>query len=317
MKLFASPDTLRKRGVIGMNTRNANYVQRYNKRCFYPNADSKIISKRIAQAAGIPVPELFATVSSVSQFTTTFDSLQDKSSLVVKPAHGAGGEGVLVLDRNEDNQLVRSSGQSMHIDLLRSHVADVVSGLYSLGGQPDIAMFESKVNFDPVFKDITYRGVPDIRMIVLLGVPALAMLRLPTKSSSGRANLHQGAIGVGIDIASGRTRGGVLGSTRIAAHPDTQVSIHDVQIPHWDSILEIACRSCELFSLNYLGIDIVLDRDLGPLVLEVNVRPGLAVQLANGIGLQKRLKFIERRHASLTTVEKRMKFAKKAVARVR
>jgi len=39
----------------------------------------------------------------------------------------------------------------------------------------------------------------------------MAMLRLPTKESGGKANLQQGAIGLGIDMASGVTTSAVQG----------------------------------------------------------------------------------------------------------
>lgn len=317
MSFFALPKRLRQQGILGMNSRNANYVQHYNARRFYPNADSKLKTKRIALEANIPVPELLGVISSVGHFRPAIEKLRSQESFVVKPDHGSGGEGVLVLTRDSESRLIRSSGEIVSLEQLRMHVADIVSGLYSLGGQPDVAMIEAKVEFDPVFEKITYRGVPDIRIVALLGIPALAMLRLPTKRSSGRANLHQGAIGVGIDIATGLTRGGIQATKEISNHPDTGANIQGLAIPHWDQILEIACRSCELFKLNYLGIDIVIDKNRGPLVLEVNVRPGLAVQLANQTGLQKRLTLIKRRHKDLSTPEERVAFAKKAVSRVR
>jgi hypothetical protein len=40
-------------------------------------------------------------------------------------------------------------------------------------------------------------------------------------------------------------------------------------------------------------VDIVMDRDLGPQILELNARPGLAIQIANNMGLELRLKAIE------------------------
>jgi hypothetical protein len=45
--------------------------------------------------------------------------------------------------------------------------------------------------------------------------------------------------------------------------------------------------------LGYIGCDLVLDRKLGPLILELNARPGLAIQIANGAGLSLRLQAIE------------------------
>jgi hypothetical protein len=45
--------------------------------------------------------------------------------------------------------------------------------------------------------------------------------------------------------------------------------------------------------LGYMGTDMVLDKEEGPMVLELNARPGLAIQIANGAGLLPRLQHIE------------------------
>ncbi len=314
MPIFRLMKSLRKNGVLGMNARNADYIMPYNPRRFYPRADSKVISKRLAQAAGIPVPELYAIVSSVGGFSKVREQLLAFDEFVVKPEHGAGGEGVLVLSRSENGDLLNSRGEVVPLEKLRMHIANIVYGLYSLGGQPDRAVIEYKVEFAPVFAEVTYQGVPDIRIVVFQGVPVIAMMRLPTRRSSGRANLHQGAVGVGIDLATGITRGGVLGSSPVDKHPDTGAAIVGLTIPHWDKILEIAGKSSELFELGYLGIDIVLDKVHGPLVLEVNVRPGLAVQLANRTGLKHRLSLVKSHIDTLSSVEEKLRFAKERVS---
>ena len=291
-----------------MNARNINFVSAHNKRSSYPNADSKIKAKEIAIAAGIPVPELYNVVSSVAQFRHTVGSLDELDDFVIKPEHGSGGEGVMVLSRDEEGTLVDSTAEPVGREQLRQHIANIVYGLYSLGGQMDQALIEYRVVFDPVFEAVSYRGVPDVRVIVFQGVPALAMMRLPTKTSEGRANLHQGAVGVGIDLKAGTTRGGVQGSSTISVHPDTGNPIEDIEIPYWEDMLRMSCNACDLFDLGYIGIDIVLDKHLGPLMLEVNVRPGLAVQLANRIGLRKRLDCISQHIQELSSFEDKMEF---------
>ncbi len=176
---------------------------------------------------------------------------------------------------------------------LRYHLSNILSGQYSLGGTHDCALIEYCVKFDPAFDNVCYLGVPDIRILVFRGVPAMAMIRLPTRESRGRANLHQGAIGAGIDIVSGVTVGGVAGNVPTDEHPDTGASISGIRIPHWESLLALAARCYELTGLGYLGVDIVLDRHLGPLILELNARPGLNIQLACATGLAPRLDFVE------------------------
>jgi alpha-L-glutamate ligase-like protein len=121
----------------------------------------------------------------------------------------------------------------------------------------------------------------------------MAMVRLPTRLSDGKANLHQGAIGVGIDIPTGLTRRGVWGNEIIREHPDTERSIVGIEIPKWAELLEMASRCYELSGLGYVGVDFVLDHSKGPMILELNARPGLAIQIANGNGLQHRLHKVE------------------------
>jgi alpha-L-glutamate ligase-like protein len=150
------------------------------------------------------------------------------------------------------------------------------------------------VKFDTTFVDHSYGGVPDIRVLVFIGYPVMAMVRLPTRHSRGKANLHQGAVGAGLDLATGRTTFGVLGNSAIDEHPDTGAPIAGLQIPHWDALLDLASRCYELTGLGYLGVDIVLDREHGPMLLELNARPGLNIQIANRCGLALRLRAVER-----------------------
>ena len=102
-------------------------------------------------------------------------------------------------------------------------------------------------------------GVPDIRLIVYKGVPVMGMLRLPTSESEGRANLHQGAIGAGIDLATGSTLTAVWHNSIVAQHPDTLAEVSGVQIPHFDRMLEIAAGCNDMTGLGYVGVDLVLD----------------------------------------------------------
>jgi alpha-L-glutamate ligase-like protein len=199
----------------------------------------------------------------------------------------------MVITDRKANYFVDSDGRLVERDTLEHHLTNVIGGLYSLGGQPDVAMIESLVHFDPAFSRLTYRGVPDIRVIVYRGYPVMAMTRLPTHLSHGKANLHQGAIGVGIDLASGCTMGGVSGNRAVSVHPDTGAEIAGFEIPGWPKILSMAARCYEAVGLGYLGADIVLDRDLGPLILELNARPGLNIQLANRAGLATRLQAVD------------------------
>ncbi|WP_444926848.1 alpha-L-glutamate ligase-like protein [Microbulbifer sp. TRSA002] len=289
-----SPLTLRRMGVLGMNARNIDYIARYNDRKKYPIVDDKLNTKRAAKKAGIPVPELIEAFESPASRKRVMEVIDPLWQFVIKPARGSGGKGILVIaGRNGDKYKKISGAEIDALDILR-HVSNIHSGLYSLGGKPDRVMVEALVDFDPVFDRYSVEGVPDVRVIVFRGYPVMAMLRCSTHASDGKANLHQGAVGVGIDLATGKSCHAVMRGLRIDQHPDTEVPFDALQVPDWYELVRLAASCYEMTGLGYLGCDIVLDRERGPLLLEANARPGLAIQVANGVGLRERLGFIEK-----------------------
>lgn len=313
--MFALPRQLQARGVLGINARNTDYVQRYNPRHLYPLVDDKLETKRLALEAGIAVPALYGTMATPGETKHFSELVAAHDDFVLKPAHGSGGDGILVFT----GRSARRRGQYRLIDgtfmteaEIRFHATNIISGRYSLGGNRDCAMLEYCVRADPVFEHVSYRGIPDIRVLVFRGYPASAMVRLPTRASHGKANLHQGAVGVGIDLDSGRTSHGVLNSAVTDDHPDTGELIADIEVPHWQKLLNLAASCYELTGLGYLGVDMVLDRYHGPLILELNARPGLAIQIANRAGLARRLRRIEAQPAGASVAE-RLAWAKRAL----
>jgi alpha-L-glutamate ligase-like protein len=311
---FATARTLQARGVLGINRRNADYTLRYNPRNRYPLVDDKALTKTLAAQHGVAVPELYAMIEIDRQIRDLPKRLAARNEFVVKPARGSQGDGILVVTGRAPGGYRTIDGHLVSEDEFAFHVSNILSGIFSLGGATDKALIEYRVRFAPVFDAVTYRGVPDLRIIVFLGVPVMAMVRLPTRRSGGRANLHQGAIGAGIDLAQGSTLTAVLGNGVVETHPDTGVRVAGIEIPHWQRMLEIAARSYELTGLGYQGIDIVLDRELGPLVLELNARPGLAIQIANRAGLRHRLEAVLRDGAQQMDPEARVAYARERFA---
>jgi alpha-L-glutamate ligase-like protein len=286
-------------GVMGINRRNADFTLRYNPRRYYPLVDDKLRTKEIAVQGGIPVPELYLVVEKEFQVRQLAARLLPYQDFVIKPAKGSGGDGILVIAGRMGGNYRTVGGVLLSQEELDYHVLSTLNGLYSLGAQADQALIEYRVNFDPCFADICFQGVPDIRIIVYRGVPVMGMLRLPTRMSGGKANLHQGAVGVGVDLASGVTLGGTWRHEMVAEHPDTGHSIRGIAIPHWETMLMIAARCHELSHLGYLGVDLVLDRDRGPLLLELNARPGLAIQIANHAGLLPRIEMVDKHYRDM------------------
>jgi len=297
--MFSTAKRLRAAGVLGLNKRNTDYVMRLNPRHLYPRVDDKVLTKKLAQEAGMAVPELYGVISHQSEVRHLPTMVSAHDSFVIKPAHGSGGNGIVVIvsrSKRRRDCYRTASGILMWEEELEHHISNIVSGSYSLGGNPDVALIEYCVKFDPMFAEVSYQGVPDIRVIVYRGYPIMAMVRLPTRTSGGKANLHQGAVGAGVDISSGQTLTGVLNDDIVEDHPDTGALIAGLYIPNWDFILQSAARGMEVTELGYLGVDIVIDRDRGPLILEMNARPGLNIQIANCTGLCERIKRIDEIH---------------------
>jgi alpha-L-glutamate ligase-like protein len=308
--IFGTAQRLSVAGILGINRRNSHYITVYNPRHRYPLVDDKLKTKELALAAGLAVPELYGVVEIEHQVGELQEMLACYPEFVIKPAQGSSGDGVLVIVGRSKYMYRLASGLLMNQAELEYYVSNILSGLFSLGGHADKALIEYRAQFGPLFAAISYQGVPDIRIIVFLGVPVMAMVRLPTRLSKGKANLHQGAVGAGIDLTSGRTLSAVWHNDIITEHPDTGNPVTDVQIPHWDRLLGIAAQAYELTGLGYVGVDLVLDRDKGPLILELNARPGLNIQIANRTGILPRLQLIERAYTALQGVEERIAFAR-------
>lgn len=312
--MLSTARKLRETGVLGLNERNAEFIMRLNPRSLYPGVDDKALTKELALEAGMAVPDLYGIIAHQADVKRFSSIVADKDSFVIKPAQGSGGDGILVVtgrsSRKRDSFRL-SSGVLISEGELQHHISNIVGGQYSLSGNRDKALIEYCVHFDPTFAEVSYQGVPDIRVVVYRGYPAMAMVRLPTRESDGKANLHQGAVGAGVDMSTGVTLSGVLNDHLVEEHPDTGAPVAGLNIQNWDFILESSARGYEVTGLGYLGVDMVIDADRGPLILEMNARPGLNIQIANRTGLTKRIDRIDALYDSTATPELRATIARR------
>lgn len=309
---FCNPFKLKSKGIMGMNQRNSGYIGRYNPRKLYPLVDNKLKTKIIAKEANVTTPALLGVISMQAEVEHVETYIKDTPGFVIKPAKGSGGKGILVITKIENGRYYKPNGNEESLAEIKRHVTDILAGLFSLGGSADVAVVEGLIQFDNAFDGFSFEGVPDVRVIVFKGFPIMAMMRLSTAASDGKANLHQGAVGVGIDITSGKAINAVQFDKPVQFHPDTGKELAQLQVPKWERLIYLASSCYEMSGMGYLGTDMVLDRDLGPMLLELNARPGLAIQIANGQGILPRLKLIESLgDAHGMSVEERIAFCKK------
>jgi alpha-L-glutamate ligase-like protein len=291
--LFRAARRLRELGILGMNRRNAACILDYNPRSKYPVVDDKLRMTALCRDIDVPTPAVYAALSSYSTLRRLPELLAGRDDFVVKPNCGSGGRGVLVIVGRDGASYLRHNGERMALDAMKQYFSDILSGMYSLGGHPDTVIVQQRVRLHPTFAAITYKGIPDVRVILYRNEPAMAMLRLPTKQSNGRANLHQGGIGTGVDLESGLTHHAVQRNRFVEHHPDTGLPVVGLRVPYWPEVLDMSRRVAKAVGLGYVGVDIVVDETQGPMLLEANARPGLAIQIANGRGLVPRLREID------------------------
>ena len=293
---FRTPGELHEQGVVGINMRNARFLLPNNPRRLYELVDNKLRTKALAEEHGMNVAETYGVVRTPHDANRVDKMLNGNEAFVIKPTRGSGGKGVLVIDGKSGDDFVKPSGAEVTPGDLRNHVTNILAGLFSLGGKRDYALIEYRVRPAALLTALSFQGAPDIRVVMLHGYPVMAMLRASTKESDGRSNLHQGALGIGIDIATGITVRAIHHGKPVTVHPDLGIGLIGVQIPEWDTILKMSVTCQEMTGLGYLGVDIMIDETKGPLMIEVNARPGLAIQMANGIGLLKRLEPVVEEH---------------------
>ncbi|MDL0430323.1 alpha-L-glutamate ligase-like protein [Marinobacter sp. TBZ242] len=306
---WISPFKLNRLGMLNMNRRNVDYIARYNSRESYPLVDNKLRTKLVVAEYDVRTPRLLQVVRQQHEIPHFRQMADDLNGFAIKPAKGSGGKGITVITGRDGDEYIKASGARVSAPYLERHLSNILAGLYSLAGTPDVAIVENLVESIPALARYSFQGVPDIRIVVFQGYPVMAMLRLATTASDGKANLHQGAVGVGLNIANGHSLNAVQFNRPITLHPDTGLALENIAIEDWQEMLVMASRCYEATGLGYMGVDLVVDVNEGPLLLELNARPGLAIQMANGRGLLPRLRQIESLRKPHFTPEDRAAFA--------
>ena len=278
-------------GLLGINARNLLYIKPYNPKKAVMMADSKLKTKNYLSARGVPVAKLYGVIHDKSELKT-FDFATLPNSFVVKPNAGFGGQGIVIIKDRKGVNFLKSNDEIITEEDLISHISDILDGRYSLADISDAALFEQRLEAPDLLRKMAYKGLPDFRIVVHNLIPVMAMLRLPTEKSNGTANIHMGGIGVGIDLAKGELTYATQFGKKIDSIPRFG-PVKGIKIPRWSEFLLTASRVQQLTNLGFAAVDMVLDKNIGPALLEINARAGLQVQIANMAPLRRRLERIE------------------------
>ena len=270
--------------VLSINRRNLNYIYPNNKRGDYPLADDKLKTKTQLKKTSVPHPVTYQAYRYFYQLNNLKTDLANLDGFVIKPASGHGGSGIKVIVGKEKEHWIDASGNRLSLESLRKHISDIMFGVYSFDLH-DTAFIEELIIQHTLLQQISPLGLADVRIITCKHTPVMAMLRVPSKASHGKSNLHQGAIGVGVNIENGTTGTAIMNGKPVSVHPDTGSSLTNLQLPGWQQVLDICQQVARDVPLKYLGFDIGLSHE-GPVILELNVRPGIEIQNANALGMR-------------------------------
>jgi alpha-L-glutamate ligase-like protein len=280
--------------ILGMNARNRLFSS-LNPASAKSFATSKYATKLLLDSKEITVPQIYGLLAT-QEDVNYFDWHSLEKDFVIKPTNGSAGKGIVAFKTKlaGENKWRDALGHIWALEDIKLHCFDIIEGQYSTWGAQHHIIVEERSLTHPAIAKYVSKGTPDLRVIVYNQVPVMAMLRLPTAQSEGRANLHQGAIGVGIDMATGISTYAITGKGEsIQFLPGTKKKLNGIKIPFWKKSLTTAVDAASAAQLRYSGVDLFLHPDKGPQVVELNANPGLSIQIANRSGLRRRLERVK------------------------
>lgn len=279
--------------ILGMNARQ--FYTKLNPSSAKQYGFSKLRAKELLIKHDIPTAQVYHVVESLKDVENLFWE-NIPTPFVIKPASGSAGKGIWIIKKKMPDKLEwrNFDGEKITIDDLNLHVNNILDGEFSTWGSQHRAIIEEMIPAHPTLAKYAYKGTPDIRVIIFNSVPVMAMTRIPTKESEGRANLDRGAIGLGIDLATGITTYGVYGKSEQISHfPNSKKKVNGIIIPEWSKVLETAVKAANAAGFMFMGADLFIHPEKGPMIVELNGFPGLSIQLANRTGLKRRLERVE------------------------
>jgi alpha-L-glutamate ligase-like protein len=294
--------------VLTMTVRNREFVGKYNSPGLMAMLTKDAV-KGLLLPLGVPMSATYLVLRERSELSKFKEWMKQHEVFALKPSSSYGGEGILLVTGRQGD-MYRTNMGLMSASQIETLAFSILEGQFH-GGVKDTAVVEELLIQNESLRDIVPLGLADMRVISFLGYPVMAMMRIPTVASGGKANIHLGAVAAGVRISTGVIFHSVWAGLPSPEHPDTGAELLGRRIPLWDEILEVAAEAQQLAGIGYAGVDIALDSKRGPVVMEVNRRPGLEIQNANAAGLLRRLRMIEQLPRHELPVEERLEIVQK------
>ena len=119
--------------ILGMNSRNLEYIRPFNLSRAKKLADDKLLSKKVLAKNDLPVPHLIAKIRTVEELEK-FDWQKLPDGFALKPNRGFGGEGIIVVygkKKGRDDSWIKADRSLIAIDDLKAHIRNILDGSYS------------------------------------------------------------------------------------------------------------------------------------------------------------------------------------------
>ncbi len=320
-------------GILGNNARNLLYIKKFNDKKGIRLANNKLQTKDFLSERWIPFAKTYGTISSRKELYEFDFSYLPKKNFVVKPNQWSKGQWVYIVKYIEEehpesfiqekkpspkknkrqylwNKIYHLFFQKFE-DLSHHHgsyqigntlltdhefrrrLLDILDGKYSMNLGGDKIIIEEKLFAWEFFKEFCEYGLADIRVIVFNLVPVATMLRMPTETSGGKANLAQWWVWLGIEVGSGKITS-LLWKNKIykTKFPKKFIHFQNKKLPYRNDILFLSSKVQYFVNLGYLALDWVITNEW-PKLLEINARAWLEVQKVSNTKLQRVLDKIE------------------------
>ncbi|MGM9614330.1 MAG: sugar-transfer associated ATP-grasp domain-containing protein [Oscillospiraceae bacterium] len=209
-----------------------------------------------------------------------YNLLIEKKHLALKPNHGSGGRGFFgLLYQNgqiymNGKLISREEFEELKLTLNGYIVTEFIAQSKEMEN-----VFEGT---DCALRIVLYKKVQEQLEADSEYGCMIAYARFGSSRSDFASNLCHGGLAVQIDWDTGTYRGGFRGNSQFwgeegakgfSTHPDTNVRIDGMRVPHWNAVkaglIDICCY---LSSLDFFGMDVIITED-GFKLCEINSAP--------------------------------------------